>query len=139
MNWQAVWLTLKLATVVCVLLAMLGMPLALWLSFTRWRWKALAEAVVALPLVLPPTVLGFYLLLAFGAQSRMGKLFAAITGHTLAFSFAGLVVASVLYSLPFAVQPMTVAFAGVDRNLLQAAEILGASRWRTFRKVLLPL
>jgi len=117
----------------------IGMPLAYWLSQTKWRGKFLLESVVALPLVLPPTVLGFYLLVAMGGNGLVGKLWAALFGHTLAFTFFGLVVASVLYSLPFAVQPLVAAFESVDARLLDAAAVLGAGRWRTFREVILPL
>ena len=134
MNWQAILLTAKLATIVSVLLLIIGMPVAYWLAFTRWRWKFLVEAVVALPLVLPPTVLGFYVLLLLGSQGTLAKWF-----RPLAFTFEGLVIASVLYSLPFAVQPFAAAFASVDRRLIAAAHTLGASRWRTFSRVILPL
>jgi molybdate transport system permease protein len=133
-NWQAILLTTKLATIVSILLLVIGMPIAYWLAFTRWRWKFLVEAVVALPLVLPPTVLGFYVLLLLGSQGTLAKWF-----RPLAFTFEGLVIASVLYSLPFAVQPFAAAFASVDRRLIAAAHALGASRWRTFSRVILPL
>ena len=96
------------------------------------------EAVVALPLVLPPTVLGFYVLVAIGPPSPLGRAYEAVTGGTLPFSFQGLLIASVLYSLPFAVQPFTAAFAAVDRNLIEAAWCLGASPWRTFLRVVVP-
>ncbi len=139
MNWQAIVLTAKLATVVSVLLLVIGVPIAYWVAFTRRRWKFLVEAVVALPLVLPPTVLGFYVLVALGPRSPLGKWYEAATGHGLAFTFEGLVVASVLYSLPFAVQPMASAFASVDPRLLAASATLGGSRWRTFRRVVMPL
>ena len=115
------------------------MPLAYWLAQTKWRGKFLVESVVALPLVLPPTVLGFYLLLAMGANGPLGQLWTAWFGHTLAFTFTGLVLASILYSLPFAVQPLVVAFESVDQRLLDAAASLGASRWRIFRQILMPL
>ena len=139
MNWQAIALTAKLATVVSILLLLIGMPIAYWVAFTRWRWKFLVEAVVALPLVLPPTVLGFYVLVALGPRSPLGRWYEAATGHGLAFTFEGLVVASVLYSLPFAVQPIASAFASVDAKLLAASATLGASCWRTFRRVVMPL
>jgi molybdate transport system permease protein len=122
-----------------VSLLLLGMPLAYWLSQTKWRGKFLVESVVALPLVLPPTVLGFYLLVAMGANGPLGKLWMAWFGQTLAFTFTGLVLASILYSLPFAVQPLVLAFESVDQRLLDAAAILGAGRWRVFRQILLPL
>ena len=139
MNWQAIALTLKLATLVAASLLLLGLPIAYWVAFSRWRWKFLLEAVVALPLVLPPTVLGFYVLVAIGARSPIGRAYQQWTGHTFAFSFAGLLVASVLYSLPFAVQPFAAAFASVDKRLLAASSVLGASRWRTFLQIVIPL
>jgi molybdate transport system permease protein len=139
MNWSAIVLTLRLALVVCTILLAIGMPLAYWLTFTRWRWKFLAESVVALPLVLPPTVLGFYVLVAMGPQSPVGRLYQSWMGHGLPFTFEGLVAGSVLYSLPFTVQPMAAAFALVDPTLINASAILGASRMRTFFRIILPL
>jgi len=139
MDWQALLLTLKLDLVVCALLILIGVPIAFWLAFWRWRWKFLVEAVVALPLVLPPTVLGFYLLLAFGPYSPLGKVYEWLRGRTLPFTFEGLVVASVIYSLPFMVQPVAAAFSSVDPKLLSASAVLGASRVRTFLHVVLPL
>lgn len=139
MNWDAVWLTARLALVVTVLLLAIGMPLAYLLAFRQFRFKWLVEATIAMPLVLPPTVLGFYLLVSMGPNSAPGRWYAAVTGNTLAFSFEGLVVASLFYSLPFAVQPMASAFAGVDRQLLAASALLGASRRRTFLRIVLPL
>ena len=136
---QALWLSIRLAGCVAAALLLLGMPLAYWLSQTKWRGKFLVESVVALPLVLPPTVLGFYVLVAMGANGPLGKLWMAWFGHTLAFTFTGLVLASILYSLPFAVQPLVLAFESVDQRLLDAAAILGAGRWRVFRQILLPL
>ena len=136
---EALWLSVRLAGCVAAILLVVGMPLAYWLAQTKWRGKFLVESVVALPLVLPPTVLGFYLLVAMGANGPLGKLWTAWFGHTLAFTFLGLVVASVLYSLPFAVQPLAVAFESVDGRLLDAAAVLGAGRWRTFREIILPL
>jgi molybdate transport system permease protein len=138
-NWAAILLTLKLAAVVSVILLVVGLPIAYWLAHTRWRWKFLAEAVVALPLVLPPTVLGFYMLVAFGPRSPLGRSWESLFGSTLPFTFQGLVVASVLYSLPFAVQPFAAAFTAVDPKLLQASSVLGVSRMRTFSRVTLPL
>lgn len=139
MNWQSIWLTAKLATIVSCILLLVGPPIAYWITFSRARWKFLAEAVVALPLVLPPTVLGFYVLVALGRQGPLGRAWEQWSGHTMAFSFEGLVVASVLYSLPFAVQPLAASFSAVDPRLLDAAAMLGASRWRSFREVLWPL
>ena len=139
MDWQAILLTLKLATVVCAALLVIGVPLAYWLTFSRRRWKFLVESIVALPLVLPPTVLGFYVLVAIGARSPIGQEWTDWFGRGLAFSFEGLVIGSMLYSLPFAVQPMTVAFSQVDPALIEASSILGASRLRTFAQVIAPL
>src|ERR1700719_2463153 len=138
-EWRARFLTLKLALVVCSILLVIGMPIAAWLSFTHWRWKVLVESVVALPLVLPPAVLGFYVLVALGSNSPIGRWYRHLTGHGLAFTFEGLAIASVIYSLPFAVQPMVAAFSQVDRDLLNASAILGASRLRTFWRVVVPL
>jgi molybdate transport system permease protein len=139
MDWQALILTLKLDLIVCGLLVLIGVPIAFWLAFWHWRWKFMIEAVVALPLVLPPTVLGFYILLAMGPRSPFGTLYEKLRGHGLPFTFEGLVVASVIYSLPFMVQPVAAAFSGVDPKLLSASAVLGASRVRTFVKVVLPL
>jgi len=139
MDWQAFWLTLRLAAVVTALLAALGFPLAYWIAFSRWRWKFLVEALVALPIVLPPTVLGFYVLMALGARSPIGRWWESITGHTLAFTFEGLVIGSVLYSLPFSVQPFAAAFSAVDSRLLSASAVLGATKFRTFWRVIVPL
>lgn len=139
MNWQAFLLSLKLASVVAAILLLVGIPVAYWITFSRWRWKFLIEAVVALPLVLPPTVLGFYVLLALGPRSPLGRLYLSWTGSTLPFTFAGLVFASVLYSLPFAVQPFGSAFAAVNSKLLAASSVLGASKFRTFFRIILPL
>jgi len=136
---EALWLSVRLAVLVVAILLVAAVPLAYWLSQTAWRGKFLVESVISLPLVLPPTVLGFYLLVAMGANGWLGKVWLDWFGHTLAFTFTGLVVASLLYSLPFAVQPLVLAFESVDPQLLAAAAVLGASRWRAFRKVLLPL
>src|SRR6201993_1523410 len=138
-DWQTFRLTLQLAFAVSLILLVLGLPIAYWIAFSRWRWKFLVEAMVALPIVLPPTVLGFYVLVALGQQSPLGRWWQSMTGHTLAFTFEGLVIGSVLYSLPFAVQPIAAALASVDARLLAASAVLGASRLRTFRQILLPL
>ncbi len=139
MDWQAFWLTIRLAVLVALVLAVLGLPVAYWITYSRWRWKFLAEAVVALPIVLPPTVLGFYVLLALGPRSPLGRGWQALTGHTLAFTFQGLLIGSIIYSLPFAVQPFAASFVAVDSRLLAASATLGASRLRTFFQVILPL
>jgi molybdate transport system permease protein len=139
MDFQAIWLSVRLAVSTTAILMIAGVPLAYWISFSRRRWKFLVEAVVALPLVLPPTVLGFYVLLAIGPRSPVGALYAKLTGGMLPFSFQGLLLASVLYSLPFTVQPVAAAFAGVDRKLVEASWCLGVSRAATFRRVIVPL
>jgi molybdate transport system permease protein len=133
------WLSFKLAAIVAALLLAFGVPIAYWLARTNWRGKFLLEAIVALPLVLPPTVLGFYLLVALGSRGILGKLWLAFFGHSLAFTFEGLVIASAIYSLPFAVQPLLTSFENVDKKLLDASAVLGASAWRTFWRVILPL
>ncbi|HEX7708334.1 MAG TPA: molybdate ABC transporter permease subunit [Thermoanaerobaculia bacterium] len=139
MDWQAIWLSLRLSACTTLVLLAIGLPLAYWLSQTRWRGKFLIEAVVALPIVLPPTVLGFYVLMAIGPLSPLGQLYESLFGHRLPFTFQGLLIASVLYSLPFAVQPFTSGFAAVDRRLMEASWCLGVSRLRTFWRVALPL
>jgi molybdate transport system permease protein len=139
MDWQAFWLTIRLAVLVAAVLIVLGLPIAYWIAFSRWRWKFLAEALVALPIVLPPTVLGFYVLLALGSRSPLGRWWQTLTGHTLAFTFGGLVIGSIIYSLPFAVQPFAASFALVDPRLMAASSTLGASKLRTFFRVILPL
>ena len=136
--WEPVWLSLRLSLVTVLILLVAGLPLAWWLATTRSRWKTPLEAVTALPLVLPPSVLGFYLLIFMGPQGAAGSLWQALTGHPLAFSFAGLVVASCLYSLPFVVQPLQAAFESLDRRAVEAAWTLGASALYTFVAVILP-
>jgi molybdate transport system permease protein len=139
MDWQAIWLTARLAALVSLVLLVISLPLAHWLTFSRRRWTFLIESIVSLPLVLPPTVLGFYLLMALGSRSPIGRWWTEWTGHPLAFTFEGLVIASVFYSLPFAVQPIAAAFALVDPSLREASATLGASRFRTFARVIVPL
>jgi len=139
MDLQALRLSLSLAAATTAALLVIGLPLAAWLATTRWRFKVLVEAVVALPLVLPPTVLGFYLLVAMGPRSPLGHAWVAAFGRPLAFSFEGLLVASILYGLPFAVQPFAASLSSVDRRLVEASHSLGASRLRTFLRVNLPL
>jgi len=138
-NWIAIALTLKLATLTSLILLAIGLPLAYWLSFSRWRWKFLIESVVALPLVLPPTVLGFYILVAIGPHSPLGRFYTNLVGHPLPFTFEGLLFASILYSLPFAVQPFATAFDQVERRLVEASWTLGVSRVKTFFKLIIPL
>jgi len=138
-DWQTFLLTFELALTVSAILLALGLPIAYWIAFSRWRWKFLLEAVVALPIVLPPTVLGFYVLVALGPRSPLGRWWISLTGHTLAFTFSGLVIGSILYSLPFAVQPFAASFSAVDRKLIAASATLGASPFRTFLTVTAPL
>ena len=139
MDWQAFLLTIRLAVLVTAILLVFGLPIACWITYSRRRWKFLVEAVVGMPLVLPPTVLGFYILLALGSRSPVGRWWESLTGHTLAFTFTALVIGSVIYSLPFTVQPLAAAFSTVDRKFLAASATLGASRLRTFFRVVLPL
>ncbi len=139
MDLGPVWISLKLASVTVVVLMLLGTPLAWWLAFTRSRSRAVIEALVALPLVLPPTVLGFYLLILLGPAGPIGSFWVEITGTTLTFSFSGLVIASVIYSFPFAVQPLQTAFEGIGRAPLEAAATLGATPLDTFLRVASPL
>ena len=139
MDWQAVLLTVQLAALTTAILAVIGLPLAYWLATTRRRWRAVVDAAVAIPLLLPPTVLGFYLLMSTGPNSAVGRLYERLTGGTLPFSFEGVLLASVLYNLPFAVRPFASAFASIDRRLIEAARCLGASPLRAFFTVVLPL
>jgi len=138
-SWEAVKVTVQLALWTSLLLLFLGLPLAAWLARSTWRWRFLVEAVVALPLVLPPTVLGFYILVAWGPATPFGQAYGALTGSQLPFTFGGLLLASVLYSLPFAVQPFASGFASVPRTLLEASWTAGGSPLRTFLHVVLPL
>lgn len=138
-DWQTFRLTLELALVVSAFLFLLGLPIAYWIAFSHRRWKFLIESVVALPIVLPPTVLGFYVLVALGPRSPLGRWWISLTGHTLAFTFSGLVIGSILYSLPFAVQPFAASFSSVDSKLIAASATLGASRFRTFIRIIVPL
>lgn len=139
MDWQAFWLTIRLSGLVAAVLVVVGLPVAYWITYSRWRWKFLAEAVFALPIVLPPTVLGFYVLVALGPHSPLGRGWERLTGHTLAFTFEGLVIGSILYSFPFAVQPFAASFAAVDPRLMAASQTLGVSGLGTFFRVILPL
>jgi molybdate transport system permease protein len=138
-DWQSFWLTLQLAVAVSAILFVVGLPVAYWIAFSPRRWKFVIEAIVALPIVLPPTVLGFYVLVALGPHSPLGRWWISLTGHTLAFTFSGLVIGSILYSLPFAVQPFAASFAAVDRKLIAASATLGASPLRSFFRIILPL
>jgi molybdate transport system permease protein len=136
---DALLLSLRLAACVSAILLLIGTPLAYCLAYWKWHGKFLFEAIVALPLVLPPTVLGFYVLMALGPNGPIGKISEAFFHRGLAFTFGGLVFASVLYSFPFTVQPLIASFEGIDRRLLDASAVLGANRWRTFGKIILPL
>jgi molybdate transport system permease protein len=139
MDWQALALTLKLASVTTVLLLVVSVPLASWLVLGRSRWLAAIEALAALPLVLPPTVLGFFLLVLLGPRTAFGRILTSLLGHPLAFSFSGLVIGSVLYSLPFAVQPLVAGFSAVEPTLIDAARLLGANQFRVVTTLLVPL
>ncbi len=138
-DFGPIWLTLRLSAVTALLLIVVALPLAWWLANTRSRMKPAVEAVTALPLVLPPTVLGFYLLLLFSPNFPLGGFWLRMTGDTLTFSFTGLVVASMLYSLPFAVQPLQGAFEAIARGPMEAAATLGAGPFDRFVTVVLPL
>jgi molybdate transport system permease protein len=138
MNWQALATTLELASFTAIILAVISLPLSYWIAFSKWRLKFIVEAVVALPIVLPPTVLGFYVLIALGPRSPLGRWYESLAGHGLPFTFEGLVIASVLYSLPFAVQPIAAAFGSVDRKYVEASWMLGASNTETFFRVIIP-
>lgn len=139
MDIQALLLTIRLAITTTAILLVVAMPLACWIAFSRTRWKSMVEATVALPLVLPPTVLGFYLLIALGPATALGRWITHLIGHPLAFSFGGLVVGSAIYSLPFAVQPLVAGFTAIPMDLLDAAAVLGANPLRIFLRVILPL
>jgi molybdate transport system permease protein len=137
--WQSLGLTLRLAAITTAILGLAGLPLAHWLNTTRWRLAPAIETLVTLPVVLPPTVIGFYLLLAFSPSHAPGRWWREATGGPLAFSFTGLVIASVFYSLPFAVQPFQAALRAVPPELLDAGSALGAGTWRVWRRLHLPL
>lgn len=139
MDWTAVALTLRLAAMTALILAVIGLPLAYWLATTRRAWRPMVDAAVAVPLLLPPTVLGFYVLMATGPDSPIGRMYVRLFEGTLPFSFTGILFASVLYNLPFAVRPFVAGFAAVDRRLIEAARCLGASPMRTFATVVAPL
>ena len=139
MDLTPIWISLRLASVTVVVLLVVGTPLAWWLANTRSRSRAVVEALVALPLVLPPTVLGFYLLILLGPAGAIGSFWVELTGTTLTFSFLGLVIASVIYSFPFAVQPLQTAFEAIGRAPLEAAATLGAGPLDTFIRIASPL
>ena len=138
-EFTAIWLTAKLAGITTLALMVLATPLAWWLAHSQHRLKPAVEAITAIPLVMPPTVLGFYLLILFSPDNVLGSLWVELTGRTLAFSFTGLVVASLIYSLPFMVQPLTAAFAQIGRQPLETAATLGAKPWDAWRSTVLPM
>ena len=135
---QPLFLTFKLAAITTLILCVIGIPFAYWMAYTKVRFKPVLETLVSMPLVLPPSVLGFYLLLAFSPQSTFGHFVETYIGVKLAFSFAGLVVASVIFSFPFLVHPVQSGFQSLPKSLIEAASTLGKSRWQTFVYVLLP-
>lgn len=139
MDSEALWLTLRLAVSTTTILLVIALPIAWWIASGHSLARALVQAVVALPLVLPPTVLGYYLLIALGPLTAPGRLLIRLFGHPLAFSFSGLLVGSILYSLPFAVQPLVAGFRAVDRSYLETAAGLGASPRKIFISIVLPL
>lgn len=139
MDFGPLWLSAKLALTTTFILIAVGAPLAWWLSQSRSRWQPMVQAIVAMPIVLPPTVLGFYLLIILGPNGAIGSWWVSLTGDTLTFSFTGLVIASCIYSLPFAIQPMQSAFESLPRRTLEAAWLLGASRLDAFFSVAVPL
>lgn len=139
MDEDALWLTLKLASLTTFILVAGGLPLAWWLATTKWRGRIVVESILALPLVLPPTVLGFYILMATGPRTWLGATYAEWTGGPLPFSFPGILLASVLFNLPFVLRPFIAGFSGVDRRLLEASWCLGVSKIATFFRVALPL
>lgn len=137
--WSPIWLTLKLATLTTLLLILVGTPIGWWLARSRARWKEAVAAIAAMPLVLPPTVLGFYLLIALGPEGPGGTVAGLWGGRTLAFTFEGLVIGSVIYSLPFVVQPIRNAFEAIGDRPLEVAATLRASPWDAFWTVAVPL
>jgi molybdate transport system permease protein len=141
---SSILITFKLALTTSAILILIGLPIAWWLARPTDKWfslklKPLIEAIVALPLVLPPTVLGFYLLIAFSPDSWLGGQWLNLTGSTLAFSFSGLVIGSLIYSLPFVVQPLQATFAAIPRTTLEVAQTMGSNKWRQFRYIIFPL
>ncbi|TCT09233.1 molybdate transport system permease protein [Tepidamorphus gemmatus] len=139
MDWTALWLSLRLAALTVCILLPLGIVLGRWLAYRDFTGKGVAEAVIALPLVLPPTVFGYYLLVAFGAASPIGQVWQAVFGHQLVFTFEGLLVASVIFNLPFAIQPMQRGFEAIPREVREAAACCGMPPWRAILRVELPL
>jgi molybdate transport system permease protein len=138
MDWQPIWLTFRLATITSVILLVLAMPLAYWLAFGKFKGRGIIEAIIGMPLVLPPSVIGFYLLLAFSPSYWFGSWIERTMGLRLVFSFPGLVIASILYSLPFMVYPLRAGLQSLPASLREASYTLGKSKWETFYKILLP-
>ena len=138
LDWSPIILTLQLALITTVILLVISIPLAYWIANTTSRIKPIIEAIVSLPLVLPPTVLGFYLLIAFSPESAVGSFLNDVFGLKLAFSFSGLVIGSIIYSLPFMVQPLQAGFASLPTSLSEASFVLGKSKYQTITKVLIP-
>ncbi len=139
MDTSALGLTLRLAGLTTLCLLLLATPLAMWIASGHSFLRRIIQAIVALPLVLPPTVLGYYLLVGMGPATGLGRFLVTVIGHPLAFTFWGLLVGSVIYSLPFAVQPLVVGFAAVDRSVVETASVLGASPLTVFRRIIFPL
>lgn len=139
MDWHALWLSLQLSGLTVLLLMPAALFAGRWLAYRRFRGKSLIEALLAVPLVLPPTVVGYYLLVGFGGQSFIGRLFEQAIGHTLVFHFSGLLVASIIVNIPFAVQPIQRAFESIPHEVRDAAACCGMSYWRTLWRVELPL
>jgi molybdate transport system permease protein len=139
MDWQAANLSFRLALATSISLLVIGIPFAYWLATSQWRWKFLIESLVTLPLVLPPSVLGFYILYLMSPNSSLGHFYQQLTGGTLPFSFSGLLVGSIIYSLPFAVQPLLASFSSVERTQIESSWTLGVSPFKTFFKLILPL
>ena len=137
--WEALWLTMRLAFVVMILLLVVSTPLAYWLSQSKWRGLFALETLVSLPIVLPPTVIGFYLLMLFSPQRPFGAFWLKLSGQTLTFSFEGLVIGSVIYSLPYAVQPILSSFRSIHKDFIDAALTAGATRLQAFWHIMLPL
>lgn len=137
-DFEPIYLTLKLALTTTVILLIVGLPLAYWLAYSKMKSKTIIEAIVSLPLVLPPSVLGFYLLIAFSPENAFGKFLDNYFDIRLVFTFTGLVISSVLYSLPFMVQPVQSGFKSISKNLINASYTLGKSKWQTVFQVLLP-
>lgn len=139
MEWQAAWVTIRLAWWTTICLTLLGLPLAYWIATRRSRWTFLVESIVALPIVLPPTVVGFYLLIALSPQGALGGAWHTATGIPIPFTFAGILIGSIVFNLPFAVRPFIAGFAAVDRRMIEASWSLGVSAWKTFWRITVPL